>query len=145
MRKEFSNAWKSSTQPRKQRKFRHNAPKHIKQKFMSSHLSKELRKKYSRRSIVLRKSDKVLITTGQHKGKTGKIDRVDTKNEAVYITGIDFTKKEGSKVMFKFHPSNLVILELNLDDKKRLKKLEKNRDNKQKDTAKNAKTKESKK
>lgn len=124
MRRKFSKSWNASKQPRKQRKFRFNAPAHIRQKFMGCHLSKELRKKYRRRSITVRKGDKVRVATGQYHGKTGKVDRMEVKNQVVYISGIDFTKKEGSKVMIKFHPSNLIITDLNLDDKKRVKKLE---------------------
>ncbi len=124
MRRKFSKSWNASKQPRKQRKFRFNAPAHIRQKFMGCHLSKELRKKYGKRSITVRKGDKVRVAVGQYHGKTGKVDRMEVKKQAVYISGIDFTKKEGSKVMIKFHPSNLIITDLNLEDKKRIKKLE---------------------
>ena len=44
MKKKFSNAWIGSKQPRKQRKYRHNAPLNVRNKFLSSHLSKELMK-----------------------------------------------------------------------------------------------------
>ena len=52
-------------QSRKQRNYRHKAPLHIKQKFVSAHLSKELRQKCGRRSLGVRKGDKVKVTTGQ--------------------------------------------------------------------------------
>ncbi len=123
MKSKFSKAWKSSRQPRKQHKYRHNAPLHIKNKFMGAHLSKELRKKYSRRSITARKGDTVKIMRGQFRGKTGKIDRVNVKRTKVYITGIDITKKDGTKAFYPIHPSNILITELNLDDKKRIEKL----------------------
>ena len=48
MKKKFSESWKSSKQVRKQRKYRYNAPLHIKQKFVNVHLAKELRKKYKK-------------------------------------------------------------------------------------------------
>ncbi|MCD6275005.1 MAG: 50S ribosomal protein L24, partial [Candidatus Aenigmarchaeota archaeon] len=51
MKQLFSKSWVKSKQPRKQRKYRHNAPKHIRQKFMHANLSKELREKYNRRSL----------------------------------------------------------------------------------------------
>ena len=124
MKKEFIKTWKSSRQPRKQRKYRFNAPLHIKSKFMASHLSEELKKKYSKRSAIIRKGDKVKIARGQFRGKTGKIDRVDIKGTKVYIMGIEFIKKDGTKVASSIHPSNLIIIELNLDDKKRVKTLE---------------------
>jgi len=55
MKKKFSNSWKASKQVRKQRKFRYNAPLHIKHKFLSAHLSKELMKKYGTRNIPVKK------------------------------------------------------------------------------------------
>ncbi|MBW2978136.1 50S ribosomal protein L24 [Candidatus Woesearchaeota archaeon] len=121
MKTKFSRTWKSSKQPRKQRKYRYNAPLNIKTKFMASHLSKELRQKYNRRSLSVRKGDKVQVMRGQFKKKTGKIARSDLKKSKVYIEGIEIIKKDGTKTLYPINPSNLMILELNLDDKKRIK------------------------
>jgi large subunit ribosomal protein L24 len=120
--KKFSISWKSSKSPRKQRKYQINAPLHIKSKFLSAHLSKELRQKYSMRSITLRKGDKVKIMRGSFSGKSGKIDRLDLKKTKAYIAGIEVVKKDGTKILRPLHPSKLMITELNLDDKKRLKR-----------------------
>ena len=124
MKRKFSKTWIKSKQPRKQRKYRYNAPLNIKSKFMGCHLSKELREKYKKRSITIRKGDSVKVLRGQFKGKTGKIDRVDIKKSKVYITGIEVAKKDGTKALYPIHPSNLIITELNLEDKKRKKSLE---------------------
>ncbi|MBW2993001.1 50S ribosomal protein L24 [Candidatus Woesearchaeota archaeon] len=121
MKKKFVSSWKGSKQPRKQRKYRANAPLHIKQKFVSSHLSKDLKKKYGKRNIIVRKGDRVKITRGEFKNKIGKIDRTDLKKSKVYIEGVEIVKKDGTKVLRQIEPSNIIILELNLDDKKRLK------------------------
>ena len=115
----FSKTWKSSKKPGKQRKYRVNAPFHIKRKFLSVHLSEELSKKYGKRAIVLRKGDKVKITKGQFKGKTGKIDQILTKKQKAFINGVEFQKKEGTKVRYPINVSNLVITEVELNDKKR--------------------------
>ncbi len=88
---------------------------------MKAHLSKELRKKYNRRSFGLKKGDKVKIMRGQFKKKNGKIDKVDLKGNYVYVTGIEIQKKDGTKTFYPLQPSNLMITELNLDDKKRQK------------------------
>jgi large subunit ribosomal protein L24 len=125
MKKEFSTKWKSSSQARKQRKYLANAPKHIASKMLSSHLSKELRKKYSRRSFQLRKGDMVKVMSGENKGKTGKISIVDIKNQRAAIEGVQATKKDGSKVNLFFNSSKLMITELNLEDKKRLDSIKK--------------------
>ena len=84
MKLKFSKDWKKSTQPRKQRKYRYNAPLNIKSKFMSSHLSKELKAKYNKRNIEVRKGDTVKVVRGQYKGKTGKVDRVSIKKTKAY-------------------------------------------------------------
>ena len=124
MTKKFTSTWKKSTQPRKQRKFRYNAPLHLKQKFMHTHLSSELKKKYLTRNIQLKTGDKVKILRGLSKKKEGKVEKINLKKERVFITGIEKIKKEGTKLLVPFHPSNLMITELNLDDKKRKQKLE---------------------
>jgi len=124
MKSKFSNTWKRSTQPRKQRKFRYNAPLHIRQKLIGVHLSKELRQKHKRRTVGLRKGDKVKVLRGQFKGKTGKVERIDLKKLKVYIMGIESVKKEGTKEYIPIDPSNLLLTELNLEDKKRRAKLQ---------------------
>ena len=119
MNTKFSRSWVRSKQPRKQRKYRYNAPLHIKQKFLHAHISKELRKKYSRRSIALRKGDGVKVMRGKFKSKTGKVDEVSVKKTKVYVTGIDFVKRDGTKARYPLQPSILMITELNMDDKLR--------------------------
>lgn len=123
MKRKFSQSWKASVKPRKQRKYRFNAPLHIKQKFMKSHLSKELREKYKLRQIRIRKGDKIKVVRGQFKGKTGKIDRVNIKKERIYLSNVEMIKKDGSKTLYPIHPSNVIVQELNLDDKKRREKI----------------------
>ena len=117
----FSKHWSSSSKPKKQRKFKENAPLHIKRKNLSSNLSKELRDKYKTRNIILRKGDKVKIFRGKFKGKTGKITTIKIKSEKVYIEGIQTKKQDGSMADVPMRASNLQILELNTDDKKRFK------------------------
>ena len=86
---------------------------------MSAHLSKELIKKYSTRNVPLRKEDKVKIVRGQFRKKTGKVVKVLVKKSKVYIENIQNIKNDGTKTYYPIDPSNLIILELNLTDKKR--------------------------
>jgi large subunit ribosomal protein L24 len=123
MRKKFSTAWKSSKQPRKQRKYLANAPLHLRKKLMKVNLSKELRKKYRKRSFLLRKGDSAKIMRGKFKGKSGKVVSVKLKKRFIEVEGIQIKKKDGSKVNVKMRPSNLQIIELNLEDRKRNKSL----------------------
>ncbi len=121
MKTKFSISWIKSKQPRKQRKYRHNAPLHIKQKFVSAHLSKELHKKHNRRSMNLRKGDSVKVVRGQFKNKLGKIEQVNVKKIKVYVGGIEIAKRDGTKARYPIHPSNLIITQLNIEDKMRNK------------------------
>jgi large subunit ribosomal protein L24 len=122
---QFSRTWKASSQPRKQRKYIATSPLHIKAHQLSVHLSKELRSKHGRRQIRARAGDKVKILRGQHKGKEGKIEDVNTRSMRVFISKIEQTRKDGSRTRTPLHPSNLMIIELVLDDKKRAQRLEK--------------------
>jgi len=137
MKQKFSTKWKASKQPRKQRKFLANAPLHIKRKFLSVNLSKDLRQKHGQRNVVVRKDDVVKVMRGKYKKKQGKVIEIKTKLQKIYIEGIQVKKTDGSKVNVMFRPSNLQIVELNVDDKKRklknkieTKKVEKEKDKK---------------
>lgn len=123
MKQKFSTKWKRATQPRKQRKFRCNAPLHIKHKMLAAPLSKELRKKYGKKAIAVRKGDTVKIMKGAFAGKQGKILIVDTKRMRVYIEGIQRTRKDGTKTNVPFYPSTLLITEIGSEDKRRIKKI----------------------
>jgi large subunit ribosomal protein L24 len=122
---EWSKNWKASKQPRKQRKYVYKAPLHVKQKLLGVHLCKELREKYKTRSIEVKKGDKVKILRGNHKGKSGKIAKVRITNQKVYIEGVENIRKDGNKALIAFRPSNLMITELDLNDKIRKTKIEK--------------------
>ena len=123
MKQEFSTSWISSVQPRKQHKYIANAPLHTKHKFLSANLSKELRKKYSKRNLPLRKGDEVLVMRGAFRKKKAKVASVDLKNTRVVLENIQRTKKDGSKVNVFFRPNVLQIEILSLDDKERLASL----------------------
>ncbi|MDD5177746.1 MAG: 50S ribosomal protein L24 [Candidatus Nanoarchaeia archaeon] len=119
--KEWSKTWNASKSPRKQHKYRYNAPLHIKKKFMNVNLSKDLRKKHGIRNIQIRKGDTVKIMIGKFKKRTGKVTEVDIKQSKVYIENIETIKKDGNKTRYPINASNLQITELNLDDKRRMK------------------------
>jgi large subunit ribosomal protein L24 len=119
MENAFSTHWVSSKQPRKQRKYRYNAPLHIKGKFVAAHLSKELRGKHNTRALRVRTGDEVTVMRGQFSGRSGKVERVDTIHTKIFIAGVDSTKRDGTKKLYPINPSNLIITKL-ADDKRRL-------------------------
>ena len=61
---------------------------------------------------------------GQFHGKIGKVSRVDLKKTKVFVENIELIKKDGSKIPYGIHPSNLMIIEPNFSDKLRVKRLE---------------------
>lgn len=125
MKQDWSKHWKSSVQPRKQRKFRFNAPLHVARNFLAAPLSKELIKKYSANSIIVRKGDKVKVLRGQFAGKIGNVEDVQIRNQRIAVEGVTYTGRDGKKKHYLLHASKVVILELNLDDKKRKASLDK--------------------
>lgn len=118
MKQEFSTKWVSSVQPRKQRKYRYNAPLHVAGTFLGVHLAKDLRAKYGTRSLRVRAGDEVVVTRGQFSGRSGKVERVDTKRTRVFVAGIDQAKRDGTKRLYPLQPSNLTITKV-ADDKRR--------------------------
>ncbi len=121
MKAYWSPEWKASKKPGKQRKYRYNAPLHIKGKFVASHLSKELRQKYHTRAVRVRTGDRVKVLVGGFKGQSGKVESVDTKKSKIYVAKLELIKKDGTKKQVAIEPSNVMIVELNLDDKKRFR------------------------
>ena len=129
MKTKFSTHWKASKQPRKQRKYKANAPLHTKHKFLNAQLSKSLKEKHSRRSFPVRKGDEVLVMRGKFKKKKAKVVTVELKRSRVSLENIQRTKKDGTKVNVWFHPSSIQIQTLVLDDKTRIKSLNKGEKN----------------
>ena len=51
---------------------------------------------------------------GQFKKHEGKIETINLKKTKVFVSGVELTKRDGTKRLFALHPSNLMITELNL-------------------------------
>jgi large subunit ribosomal protein L24 len=125
MKQEFSTKWNASKQPRKQRKYLYNLPLHLKQKLFGATLDKVLRKKLGIRNTEVKKGDEAKIMRGKLKGKMGKVDGIDRRKLRVSIEGLNVTKKDGNKVKVWFHPSNLKLIKVDEEDKKRFKRIKK--------------------
>jgi len=124
MKQQWSGKWVKSKQPRKQRKYRYNAPLHLRHKFLSVTLTKTLRSRFGVRSMPLRTGDEVEVMRGSLSGQRGKVEKVHLRKGKVYIENLKVKKVDGSQVARPLQPSNLRITALSLDDKKRLKILE---------------------
>jgi len=115
-----------SINPGKQRKKLYNAPLHQKRKQISAHLEENLLLKYDRRSIPVIKGDTVMVMRGSFKGHEDKVVKVNVKKRYLEIEGITMAKADGNKIAKPIHSSNVLITKLNLTDKWRRKKLERN-------------------
>ena len=95
-----------------------------KSKQLGSALSKDLQKKYGKRSVRVVVGDSIKITKGEFNGVDGKVAKVSTQKSSVAIEGIKKEKTKGDKFDVYIHTSNLVVTSLNTEDKWRMAKLE---------------------
>ena len=103
----------------------YRAIKQVVNKQIGAPLSKDLRKKYSRRSARIMVGDTAKVIRGEYKEIAGKISKVSTNNSSIAIEGNKKEKLKGDKIDVYIHSSNVIITSLNTDDKWRLKILEK--------------------
>jgi len=110
-----------SKQPRKQRKALYNAPAHARGKYLSASLSKDLRDEIGTRSLPLRTGDKVRVVRGDFKGHEGEVLTVDYGSYKVTVEEVTLSKPDGTATFLPVDPSNLVIIEADLKDDRRIK------------------------
>ena len=97
---------------------------HTRSKQLGSQLSKDLRKKYGKKSVRVIEGDSIKIVRGEFKGVDGKISKVSTKKSSVAVEGVKKEKTKGDKFDVYIHTSNLLVTGLNTEDKWRIAKLE---------------------
>ena len=110
-----------SIQPRKQRKALYNAPAHARGKHLSASLSKDLRAQVGKRSLPIRTGDKVSVVRGDFKGHEGEVLTVDYTSYKVTIEEVTLAKPDGTTTFLPVDPSNLVIIDADLKDDRRIK------------------------
>jgi large subunit ribosomal protein L24 len=102
----------------------YTASQHLLSKQLGSHLTKDLKEKYHRKSLRVVEGDNVKVLRGEFKGIEGKVTRVSTERRGIAIEGIKREKLKGGNVDIYIHPSNVIITSLNLEDKWRQNRLE---------------------
>ena len=117
--KNFSVVWKASAKAAKQRKYRANAPLHLKGKMIVAPLTNDLAAKYSVKRIRLREGDTVRIARGEFSGISGKVNAIVPRQGIAYVDGAERIRKDGTKAFFPLRPSSLLVVEMNLEDKQR--------------------------
>jgi ribosomal protein uL24 len=112
------------TKPSTSRKRRYNAPNAERRKFISAPLSPSLRAEHGTRRMPVVVDDTVSITKGDRKLSEGRVLRVDTKNEKIYVEGVTRSRLDGSTVQIPIRSENVMITRLNTNDQWRKKILE---------------------
>jgi large subunit ribosomal protein L24 len=102
-------------------------------KQVSSPLSKELKKKFSKKSVRVVEGDSIKIVRGEFKGVDGKIAKISIQKSSLAIEGVKKEKTKGEKFDVYVHSSNVIVTGLNSEDKWRVSKLEGKKPSKKKE------------
>jgi large subunit ribosomal protein L24 len=98
--------------------------KHMRDRSIAAHVVDNLRQQYRLRSCRIVKGDTVRVMRGEYSGIEGKVESVDTMTRGLAIEGIQREKVRGGNVKVRIHSSNVMITNMNLDDKYRQERLE---------------------
>ena len=93
-------------------------------KQLSCSLSKELRKKYGKRSARIKEGDTAKIVRGEFAGVDGKVTKISIPDRGVNIEGVKKEKLKGDKFDVYVHTTNIILTALNKNDKWRINRLE---------------------
>ena len=109
----------SSKSPRKQRRRVRNAALHERKNLLKCRLDEFLQEEYGLRSLVIKKGDLVRIMRGQFRDTEGKVTNVSYKKGLVYLDNTTITKADGKEAFVPIHPSNLLLVKLELDEERK--------------------------
>ncbi|MFW9809167.1 MAG: 50S ribosomal protein L24 [Candidatus Thorarchaeota archaeon] len=109
----------SSKSPRKQRKRIMNAPLHDRKNLLKCRLDEFLQEQYGLRSLVIKKGDLVRVMRGQFRDTEGKVTAVSYKTARVFLDNATITKADGKEAPVPVHPSNLMLVKLELNDERK--------------------------
>ena len=78
-----------------------------------------MQEEYGLRSLVVKTGDLVKVMRGQFRDTEGKVIRVDYKDVQVFLDSATVTKADGKEVNIPLHPSNLMLVKLEMDDERK--------------------------
>jgi len=107
----------TSSKPSRQRAALYQTHAARRHTLLSASLSTELKTSQGRNSYPVRKGDTVKIMRGDFAGIEGKITKIDTKRQRLFIEGVSREKVAGTSTNVSVHSSKVTITKLNLDDK----------------------------
>ena len=116
--------------------------KHLTERRLRSPLSRALREKYGRRNVRVIAGDTIKVIRGEYSGIEGKIEKINMKRGSLAIEGIQREKVRGGNVKVEINSTNVIVTDLDLDDKYRQALIQRiNEPEKKNSTEKKSKTK----
>jgi large subunit ribosomal protein L24 len=106
----------TSRLPRQQRKAQYNADLFERHRRMSVALSQELRRRYGRRNLPVRKGDTVRVLSGSYVGREERVAKVNLQKYSVTLDNVTGKTADAKLKPLPIRPSHLVLTKLNLAD-----------------------------
>ena len=105
-----------SRQPRRQRKAMYTADTFERRRRMGVPLSRELRTRYGRRSLPVRKGDTVRILSGSYIGREERVAKIDRRGYSVTLDNVTGKTADQKLKPLPIRTSHLLLTRLNLSD-----------------------------
>jgi large subunit ribosomal protein L24 len=102
--------------PRRQRKALYTADLFERRRRMAVPLSKELRRRYGRRQLPVRKGDTVRVLSGSYVGREERVAKVNLRNYSVTLDNVTGKTADAKLKPLPVRPNHLVLTKLNLAD-----------------------------
>lgn len=102
--------------PRKQRRAVYEASTAVRRKQMAVLLSRDLRTRYGRRQVPVRKGDTVRVIRGSYIGREERVAKIDRRGYSVTLDNITVKTGEAKLKPLPIRTSALVLTRLNLSD-----------------------------
>ncbi len=102
--------------PRRQRKAVYDADLFERRRRMTVPLSRELRRRFHRRSVALRKGDTVRVMKGSYLGREERVQRLDRRGYTVTLDNVTLKSGEEKLKPLPIRTNHLLIVRLNLAD-----------------------------
>jgi large subunit ribosomal protein L24 len=102
--------------PRRQRKSVYDATTFERRILMTVPLSRELRRRFHKRSIPIRKGDTVRVMSGSFVGREERVAKIDRRGYSVTLDNVTLKSGEAKLKPLPIRTSHLVLTKLNLAD-----------------------------
>ncbi|MCI4322672.1 MAG: 50S ribosomal protein L24 [Thermoplasmata archaeon] len=113
----------TSSLPRKQRASMYNRHNVEKRRQLRAPLSTELRTRYARRNVTIRKGDTARIISGSFEGREERVAKVNVRDGTVTLDNVTLKKADAKLKPLPLKPAHLVLTRLNLADPWRRQRL----------------------